>query len=1794
MPLGVDQFRRSKRDAMPREDLVNLLEGLGIRTTSGYVAREIEQLTRADGQVSLPLSRSHIFTRATQGRLAIPAWNEFAGVITDIADGVRRDVTGGANADYIQVLRDADPTKFAVSVVTVDGQRYNYGDFSHTYSMQSCSKPLTYAIAVDEAGGARGLPFVHSHVGSEASGLAFNSISVNDAGLPHNPMVNAGAIASVGLVGRHCPDLSSRFAYLMGRYREVAGDTEVGFSQATYLCELETAWRNNAILYTLSEAGVFNKRTHPYTTLDLYIQACATEINTETAAMIAATFANGGVQPITGKRVLSTAAVKAALTLCFSCGLYDGSGTWAVNVGLPAKSGVAGLIYVIIPGVAGVAVFSPPLDEHGNSVRAVAFCERLVRTFPFGLFDKAVSDVLSELSPPIDPHMLYLPPHLRRARAVMEAVRNRLRKAAKNAAKYGGAASMAAASAAAAARAGFGPAFSASLSRSTLRSAVGTTDAGNESEDSDDETAWAEAAVFRAQQLGIDVDYGIDYSSAFRLLQEPALDPDKEADADGGGEDEAVSLAPVAPALLLSHSLAAAHSHTSGTPVPSAGAGSAAGGGVGAGRGTGSAGRREGAASGPGTPGAGLGSAASEASATRQSGRDSARQPVGFTSEAIRHLHARLGVRHVIRKLGRLWAAFRALRDWAPGRHDVRLRDGRGSWAKGTARSAPASDRQPGSAARSGPGSVGPPSLASTHGRAGSDVPKASPASAAPAAGSTGPASSAARGSSISAATAMAASTSASSVRKTVTGASVDSTGSAAELFPDVSVVPSAGIEAWRFASFLASKGMACTHANNPRVTFLLVTLARDTGVIRFQDLVLSPVAAADALLLRALLGKLVVDDFQGVRQSIRDMATAVLRFVPPVPIRRDGTVPPSAVAEFNERQRLHQADGMAAAAAAASALSHRGGSTGGRSDAGDAFAAALSAPAPQRRRQVSHGHDSGAGVTGDAATLASEQEEDSADALREAAAIKSAADPLHDLKEQMGSHGAAGAGGAGGAGGGAASGAGAGAGAGTGEDGAGGAGSAAGRYMSDTRRSKVDEHRDALDEELKSVCGVTPDTFGVALCTCDGQYACMGDSTKRVPIMEIAFPLLYAMAMEDSGADAVNAWAGTEPSSHPPDSFTLRDPTGGGHGGGGEDTKDDDEGADGEAAAMGTAEWEALPEDVRLRLEVRGLRRRTRVRRERRRRRRQQRRRWREMRSRGGREALIAEQEEAAATDSETTDSDSAGDESEAAGAGPAASAAAAAAAARERDGKEDSGTDDEAAESLRPQRGQRITQVAPLAPTAQAAFPSGGAGLALDLGAKRRAAPAKSGLAPILGTQARGARAGAGIGGLGVPVAATGAGMAGRAGTQASTVSGLPPMPPPARRFRGVAGTGSAVLHDAAAMGGVDPSRDHKAMPKPGAHRPYNACTLAGALTVMSCVGRGHLRKREQLFKDSGSRFTHVVTRLQEWAGDTRLGFNNAACLLLKQRFLRCLAMAHYLKGMEALPPRCDPTDIAQALVQCMSVEATVRQLATLAATFARAGACPTTDRRCMRPSTVKNTLSMTYTCGMGPISGTWTFNIALPATVGCMGVTLVVIPGLGGLALLDGTKARLDPSRPMPARSLKFCEMLVRQFRVNMFDALIVASSGSGDSGQQITNASEAKATAASAAARRGDLSATLLSFELISASGAGDLDKVMSLIKMGADVSSSDYDARTALHISCCEGHLDIVAELTRQGADPLVRDRWGQTPFAEASRCGHGHIVTFLESHLVSHGQQPPLERHAEPAAGEEAAAHPRG
>ena len=222
-------------------------------------------------------------------------------------------------------------------------------------------------------------------------------------------MINPGAISVCAHIA---PDLNppSKFKYLVDRLSDLAGGLRVGFSQPTYLCEMETAWRNNALMYFMKQNGVFpsvsvrdiNGSLHmpslmvqdvdPRLVLDFYIQSCSIEVNTDIAACMAATLAKGGVSPLTSQRCFAPQVTKAVLTLMFSCGMYDASGEWSVHVGLPAKSGVAGLIYVVIPNVMGLAVWSPPLDRHGNSVRGVEFCRRLLQVYDFSIFNFLTSN----------------------------------------------------------------------------------------------------------------------------------------------------------------------------------------------------------------------------------------------------------------------------------------------------------------------------------------------------------------------------------------------------------------------------------------------------------------------------------------------------------------------------------------------------------------------------------------------------------------------------------------------------------------------------------------------------------------------------------------------------------------------------------------------------------------------------------------------------------------------------------------------------------------------------------------------------------------------------------------------------------------------------------------------------------------------------------------------------------------------------------------------------------------------------------------------------------------------------------------------------------------------------------------------------------------------------------------------------------------------------------------------------------------------------------------------------------
>ncbi|KAM3935201.1 glutaminase liver isoform, mitochondrial isoform 2-T2 [Leptodactylus fuscus] len=285
-------------------------------------------------------------------------------------------------ANYIPQLAKMSPDHWGVSLCTVDGQRYSVGDTDVPLCLQSCVKPLKYAIAVNDLG----TSYVHQYVGKEPSGLRFNKMSLNLQGKPHNPMVNAGAIVNCSLI-KQGANKAEKFDYVMQFLKRMAGNEFIGFSNATFQSEKETGDRNYAIGYYLKEKKCFPEGADMVSALDLYFQLCSIEVTCQSGSVLAATLANGGICPITGERVLSAEAVRNTLSLMHSCGMYDFSGQFAFHVGIPAKSGVSGAILLIVPNIMGVFCWSPPLDRIGNSVRGIHFCHELVSLFNFHHYD---------------------------------------------------------------------------------------------------------------------------------------------------------------------------------------------------------------------------------------------------------------------------------------------------------------------------------------------------------------------------------------------------------------------------------------------------------------------------------------------------------------------------------------------------------------------------------------------------------------------------------------------------------------------------------------------------------------------------------------------------------------------------------------------------------------------------------------------------------------------------------------------------------------------------------------------------------------------------------------------------------------------------------------------------------------------------------------------------------------------------------------------------------------------------------------------------------------------------------------------------------------------------------------------------------------------------------------------------------------------------------------------------------------------------------------------------------------
>ncbi len=285
----------------------------------------------------------------------------------------------GEVATYIPELGKANPDHFGISLITVDGQEFSVGESQLPFTIQSVCKPFAFMMALEHHGREK----VLSCVGVEPSGDAFNSVELQaGTNRPFNPMVNAGAIAIASLIKKDSAEAGVRafveqLSHAAGRSLQV--------DEAVYLSESETGNRNRAIAYLLRNFGIIDERVDQ--TLHQYFSQCSVLVTSRDLAMIGATLANMGANPVTGEEVFDVKYVRDVLAAMFTCGMYDYAGEWAYRIGVPAKSGVAGGVMAVVNRQFSLGVYSPRLDSRGNSVRGIGVCVDLAEEFGLHAFD---------------------------------------------------------------------------------------------------------------------------------------------------------------------------------------------------------------------------------------------------------------------------------------------------------------------------------------------------------------------------------------------------------------------------------------------------------------------------------------------------------------------------------------------------------------------------------------------------------------------------------------------------------------------------------------------------------------------------------------------------------------------------------------------------------------------------------------------------------------------------------------------------------------------------------------------------------------------------------------------------------------------------------------------------------------------------------------------------------------------------------------------------------------------------------------------------------------------------------------------------------------------------------------------------------------------------------------------------------------------------------------------------------------------------------------------------------------
>eukprot|EP00873_Tetraselmis_striata_P038038 jgi/Tetstr1/458302/TSEL_000341.t1 len=293
---------------------------------------------------------------------------------------VVKPMMGGAVADYIPELGRADPSRFGIAICDMSGEIYSVGDVGLPFTIQSCCKPLLYMMALEDLG----MEAVGQKISTEPSGQPFDALSIDPSNRAYNPFVNAGAMVSAALLTQAEDGSSHMYEDVYDEFEGVCQDmvlepTRCAFDEEVFASEMATNANNQGIAKELHSRGIIPVEAEA--AVDVYTRCCSMQVTAEDAAVMAATLANAGANPVTGQHVFPTDVVEHTVTVMMSCGMYNGAGKWITEVGIPAKSGVAGLVMGVVPGVCGIAVFSPRLDQNGNSFRGVEVAKLISERF---------------------------------------------------------------------------------------------------------------------------------------------------------------------------------------------------------------------------------------------------------------------------------------------------------------------------------------------------------------------------------------------------------------------------------------------------------------------------------------------------------------------------------------------------------------------------------------------------------------------------------------------------------------------------------------------------------------------------------------------------------------------------------------------------------------------------------------------------------------------------------------------------------------------------------------------------------------------------------------------------------------------------------------------------------------------------------------------------------------------------------------------------------------------------------------------------------------------------------------------------------------------------------------------------------------------------------------------------------------------------------------------------------------------------------------------------------------------